>query len=116
MVESVLKSKSTAQDTADWAAQLLTIIALVIGAATFAWWFTHGFSIQEALQRFVAVVVTVCPHALGLAIPLAVVNVTGQAAQRGILIAHRRQFESHIALIQSYLIKQEHLRMENLKL
>ena len=94
MVESVLKSKSTAQDTADWAARLLTIIALVIGAATFVWWFTHGFSIQEALQRFVAVVVTVCPHALGLAIPLAVVNITGQAAQRGILIAHRRQFES----------------------
>ena len=37
--------------------------------------------------------VTACPHALGLAIPLVIVSITNKAAQKGLLIKQRRAFE-----------------------
>jgi Cu2+-exporting ATPase len=46
-----------------------------------------------AVNRAVTVLVITCPHALGLAIPLVIVNATGLSARHGILVRHREAFE-----------------------
>lgn len=93
LVSQVLESKSTAQDRADRVAYYLTLTALVIGSAAFLIWLSITYDIAFSLERFVTVLVTACPHALGLAIPLVIVVLTGKAAERGLLIRNRRAFE-----------------------
>lgn len=93
LVMNVLESKSTAQDTADYAAYILTIIALSLGSLASLVWFLGTANLSFALERFVTVMVTACPHALGLAVPLVIVVVTGRAAEKGLLIRNRRAFE-----------------------
>jgi len=45
------------------------------------------------VERAVTVLVIACPHALGLAVPLVVVNATSLAASNGILVRNREAFE-----------------------
>lgn len=92
LVQKVMASKSQMQDLADTAAFWLTIIALIAGITTFlAWLYFNTFSF--ALERMVTVMVIVCPHALGLAIPLVTMQLTTVAAQHGLLIRNRTAFE-----------------------
>ncbi len=93
LVGQVLESKSSAQDTADRAAYWLTITALTLGSVSALVWYIGTDNLSYALERFVTVMVTACPHALGLAVPLVIVVVTGKAAQMGLLIRNRRAFE-----------------------
>jgi P-type Cu2+ transporter len=98
LVTSALASKSTAQDTADSAAFYLTLIALIGGILTGIYWFLTTHQISSAIERMVTVMVTACPHALGLAIPLVIVSITNKAAQNGLLIKRRRAFEKVAAV------------------
>lgn len=93
LVTHALESKSAAQDSADTAAFYLTVIALIGGILTGIYWFLTTHTIAYAIERLVTVMVTACPHALGLAIPLVIVSITNKAAQRGLLIKQRRAFE-----------------------
>ena len=47
-----------------------------------------------SLERMVTVMVTACPHALGVAIPLVVALSTSISATNGLLIRNRTAFES----------------------
>ncbi|MDT8357815.1 MAG: copper-translocating P-type ATPase [Methanomicrobiaceae archaeon] len=93
LVRKAQESKSRAQDLANRAALLLTIIALSVGAITFVAWYLLGPSLDFAVERMATVMVITCPHALGLAVPLVIAVSTALAANSGLLIRDRRAFE-----------------------
>ena len=93
LVRKAQESKSRAQDLANRAALLLTIIALSVGAITFVTWYFLGPSLDFAVERMATVMVIACPHALGLAVPLVVAVSTALAANSGLLIRERQAFE-----------------------
>ena len=94
LVQDAQNSKSKTQLLADRAAQWLTIIALLAGAATFFYWYLNEQSLAFAIERMVTVIVICCPHALGLAVPLVVAKSTAIAAKSGLLIKNRTAFEN----------------------
>ena len=93
LVSQAQTSRSRAQALADRAARLLTIVAIVAGAATFAAWALLGAPIDFTITRVVTVLVIACPHALGLAVPLVVAISTTLGAQNGLLVRDRRGLE-----------------------
>src|SRR5260221_5711651 len=94
LVDDAQKAKSKTQLLADTAARWLTLIALVTGIATFAYWFIDGKDLSFSIERMVTVIVICCPHALGLAIPLVVAKSTAMSAKNGLLIKDRTAFEN----------------------
>jgi Cu2+-exporting ATPase len=93
LVRKAQESRSRTQDLADRAALLLVVIALSVGAVTFAAWFALGAGAGFAVERAATVMVIACPHALGLAVPLVVAVSTALAAHSGLLIRDRSAFE-----------------------
>ena len=93
LVRQAQESKSRAQDLANRAALYLVIIALGVGAVTFAGWLLLGQELGFAIERAATVMVIACPHALGLAVPLVVAVSTALAAKSGLLIRERQAFE-----------------------
>lgn len=93
LVRKAQESKSRAQDLANRAALLLTIIALIAGAITFVGWYFLGPGTDFAVERMATVMVIACPHALGLAVPLVIAVSTALAAKSGLLIRERQAFE-----------------------
>ena len=94
LVEQAQASRSRAQDLADRAAFILTLVAIGAGLITLiAWLALRSGDAAFAVQRVVTVLVIACPHALGLAIPLVVAISTTQAAQSGLLVRNRRGLE-----------------------
>src|SRR5690606_33271596 len=94
LVREAQASKSRTQDLANRAAFYLTVVALTVGAATFAaWLLLTGAGLAFAVERAVTVMVIACPHALGLAIPLVVAVSTSLSARNGLLIRDRAAFE-----------------------
>ncbi|CCH03600.1 Cu2+-exporting ATPase (plasmid) [Fibrella aestuarina BUZ 2] len=93
MVEEAQNAKSKTQTLADRAAGWLTLISLSVGLLTLLVWLLGGKDIAFAVERMVTVMVTACPHALGVAIPLVVAISTAMSAQRGLLIRNRTAFE-----------------------
>ncbi|PEN05224.1 copper-translocating P-type ATPase [Longimonas halophila] len=93
LVEEAQASRSRFQNLADRAAFWLTLIAVGAGTVTFATWWAIGYELNFAIVRTVTVLVMACPHALGLAIPLVIVNATAMSAQNGILVRNREAFE-----------------------
>jgi Cu2+-exporting ATPase len=99
LVGEAQQGKSKTQDLANKAAMWLTIIALLGGAITFLMWFGLGkMDLAFSLERTVTVMVTTCPHALGLAIPLVIAVSTAISAREGLLIRHRDAFENARAI------------------
>ena len=94
LVQSAQSTKSNTQNLADRVARWLTLIAILAGIATFLYWYAAGEGLPFALERLVTVMVTACPHALGVAIPLVVAISTAQAAVNGLLIRNRTAFEA----------------------
>lgn len=95
LVEEAQESKSHTQDLANRAAFWLTIIALSGGLITLLVWLGMlNNDLAFALERAVTVMVTTCPHALGLAIPLVVAVSTAISAKNGVLIRDRQSFEN----------------------
>jgi len=94
MVQAAQSARSNTQNLADKVAKWLTIISITIGVATFIYWFNVENNMAFALERMVTVMVTSCPHALGVAIPLVVALSTSMAATNGLLIRNRTAFEN----------------------
>lgn len=65
-----------------------------MGVLTFVTWLGRGHELSFALERMVTVMVTSCPHALGVAIPLVVAISTTLSAMHGLLIRNRTAFEN----------------------
>ncbi|GAB3788157.1 heavy metal translocating P-type ATPase [Spirosoma horti] len=93
MVEEAQNAKSQTQTLADRAAGWLTILSLSVGFITLVVWLWVGKDWAFAIERMVTVMVTACPHALGVAIPLVVAISTAISAQKGLLIRNRTAFE-----------------------
>ena len=93
LVQSAQDAKSRTQNLADQVAKWLTIVSIVVGTATFIFWLSREKDIAFALERMVTVMVTSCPHALGVAIPLVVAISTSVSAVNGLLIRNRTAFE-----------------------
>ncbi len=94
LVEEAQQSKSKTQILADKAAGWLFYITLGVAVITaIAWVIAIGFDV-DVLNRVTAVLVTACPHALGLAIPLVVAISTSIGASKGILVRDRIALES----------------------
>lgn len=94
MVQTAQSAKSSTQNLADRVAKWLTVISITIGVATFVYWFSVEKNLAFALERMVTVMVTSCPHALGVAIPLVVAISTTISATHGLLIRNRTAFEN----------------------
>lgn len=93
LVSEAQASKSRLQTLSDRAAFYLTIVAVVVGATTFATWLALSDT-SFAVTRMVAVLVIACPHALGLAIPLVASISTTKAASNGFLVKQRLALEA----------------------
>lgn len=93
MVEEAQNGKSQTQTLADRAAGWLTLVSLSVGLLTLFAWLIAGKEVSFAVERMVTVMVTACPHALGVAIPLVVAISTAISAQKGLLIRNRTAFE-----------------------
>ncbi|GAB3642638.1 heavy metal translocating P-type ATPase [Spirosoma arcticum] len=93
MVEEAQNAKSQTQTLADRAAGWLTILSLSAGLITLLAWLWAGKDAAFAIERMVTVMVTACPHALGVAIPLVVAISTSISARKGLLIRNRTAFE-----------------------
>jgi Cu2+-exporting ATPase len=93
LVQSAQSAKSQTQNLADRVAKWLTIISIVVGIITFFIWYAQH-DLAFALERMVTVMVTSCPHALGVAIPLVVAISTTASATHGLLIRNRTAFEN----------------------
>jgi Cu2+-exporting ATPase len=94
LVRQAQETKPRVQRLADRAATALTLIAVVLGIATFLYWF--GFAKADSLfslTLMITVFVIACPHALGLAIPTVTVLATTMGAQRGLLIRNAEGLE-----------------------
>jgi len=94
LVQDAQAAKSNTQNLADKVAKWLTIVAIVVGVGTFAYWYITIGDLAFALERMVTVMVTACPHALGVAIPLVVAISTTLSATNGLLIRNRTAFET----------------------
>ncbi|WP_239125055.1 heavy metal translocating P-type ATPase [Leptolyngbya sp. CCY15150] len=94
LVEEAQASKSQYQTLADQLAAWLTYTAIAVSTLTFIVWLSVGTGgLTFAINRAVTVLVITCPHALGLAIPLVIINATSMAAKNGILVRNRDAFE-----------------------
>ena len=94
MVKSAQGTKSRTQNLANKVAMWLTIVSLSVGIITLVIWIAAGQQLSFALERMVTVMVTSCPHALGVAIPLVVAISTSVSATHGLLIRNRTAFEN----------------------
>ena len=94
LVKEAQASKSQYQNLADQLAGWLTYTAIAVSTLTFIVWLSVGTGgLTFAINRAVTVLVITCPHALGLAIPLVIINATSMAAKNGILVRNRDAFE-----------------------
>ena len=93
LVAEAQGARSQFQNFADRAAKWLTYIALTGGLLTFIVWLIISADVPFAITRAVTVLIIACPHALGLAIPLVIVNATALSAKNGILVRNREAFE-----------------------
>lgn len=93
LVREAQAARSRYQVLADRAAAWLVYVAAGASSATLGGWLASRADPAFALERAVTVLVIACPHALGLAVPLVVVNATSLAARHGILVRNREAFE-----------------------
>jgi len=98
LVDEAQQSRSRFQGLADRAAGWLAYIAVGAGLITFFTWMGIRGDVGFAVTLTVTVLVIACPHALGLAIPLVIVNATSVSARNGILVRNREAFERARAL------------------
>lgn len=94
MVQAAQGAKSRTQNLANKVAKWLTIVSISVGILTLIVWLMADKELAFALERMVTVMVTSCPHALGVAIPLVVAISTTLSATHGLLIRNRTAFEN----------------------
>ena len=94
LVHTTQQSKPPIQRAADAVTNVFVPIVTGIAVVTFlVWWFLIGEGFTPAMLRLVAILVTACPCALGLATPTAVMMGTGIGAERGILFRNGEALE-----------------------
>ena len=94
LVYTTQRSKPPIQRVADAVTNVFVPVVTGIAVVTFlTWWFLLGEGFTPAMLRLVAILVTACPCALGLATPTAVMMGTGIGAQRGILFRNGEALE-----------------------
>lgn len=95
LISQAQETKPAVQNLADKAANWLTIIAVVVGTATFVYWmFVNPIGAVPAITFAITVIVITCPHALGLAIPTVTTITSALAAKNGILIRDMKGLEA----------------------
>ena len=106
LVYTTQQSKPPIQRAADAVTNVFVPVVTGIAVVTFlVWWFLLGEGFTPAMLRLVAILVTACPCALGLATPTAVMMGTGIGAQRGILFRNGEALERAGALTTIVLDK-----------
>ena len=94
LIRRAQESKPKVQELADRAANILTLVAIFVGSATFLYWFlVSPQGVIFATTLAVTVVVVACPHALGLAIPTVTTITSTLGAKNGILIKDMKGLE-----------------------
>ena len=94
LVYTTQRSKPPIQRVADAVTNVFVPVVTGIAVVTFlTWWFLLGEGFTPAMLRLVAILVTACPCALGLATPTAVMMGTGIGAERGILFRNGEALE-----------------------
>ena len=103
LVEQAQGSKAPIQRMADAISAIFVPVVVAISALTlaFTWWLAGDF--VQALINAVAVLVIVCPCALGLATPTAIMVGTGRGAQTGVLVKNAAALE-HAEKIQVLIV------------
>ncbi|WP_299227902.1 copper-translocating P-type ATPase [Sulfurihydrogenibium sp.] len=79
---------------ADRISQVFVPSVLIFAIVVFNIWYYLGYPLNFAFTTALAVLVIACPCALGLATPIAIVNIVGRAAKEGILIKNPEVIEN----------------------
>ena len=93
LVQRAQESKADVQRLADRVVAWFVPAVLALAAVTFVAWWLAGGGPAMGLSCAVAVLVTACPCALGLATPTAVMVGSGRGAELGILIKDAASLE-----------------------
>lgn len=86
-VEKAQLKKAPIEKYADKIVKVFVPIILVIAALTFVMWYLFTNQVDMSVTHMVAVLVIACPCALGLAVPMAIMISTSEAAKNGLLIS-----------------------------
>ncbi|KAF5970937.1 putative P-type ATPase [Fusarium bulbicola] len=94
MVDEAKLSKPKLQDLADRVASYFVPVVVAFTIITFVIWVAIGLTVRgyggskattEAITYAIAVLIVSCPCAIGLAVPMVIVIMSGVAAERGII-------------------------------
>ncbi|KAF9773168.1 hypothetical protein IL306_009074 [Fusarium sp. DS 682] len=94
MVDEAKLSKPKLQDLADRVASYFVPVVVALTIITFVIWVATGITVRgyggskattEAITYAIAVLIVSCPCAIGLAVPMVIVIMSGVAAERGII-------------------------------
>ncbi|KAJ4131456.1 hypothetical protein NW768_005642 [Fusarium equiseti] len=94
MVDEAKLSKPKLQDLADRVASYFVPVVVTLTIVTFAIWVAVGLKVRgyggskattEAITYAIAVLIVSCPCAIGLAVPMVIVIMSGVAAEKGII-------------------------------
>ncbi|HVM10022.1 MAG TPA: heavy metal translocating P-type ATPase [Acidimicrobiales bacterium] len=94
LVTEAQAGKASVQRVADRVSAVFVPVVVALAVGTLGWWLANGATASSAFTAAVAVLITACPCALGLATPTALLVGTGRGAQLGILIKGPEVLES----------------------
>ncbi|QIG82034.1 cadmium-translocating P-type ATPase [Sphingosinithalassobacter tenebrarum] len=86
LMESAGQGKSRYTRIADRAARLYAPAVHSLALLTFAGWMIAGMGLHASITTAIAVLIITCPCALGLAVPISQVVVTGAMMRKGIMV------------------------------
>lgn len=93
LVKNTSASKAPISKFADKVCFYFVPTVIAIALISMLVWLSLGFSFNEALSAFIAVLVISCPCALGLATPVSILVGTGISAKHGILYKNAATLE-----------------------